>query len=74
MAIWPEERHDLVALDKQKSFQRLVNDRTDQNGVRPNPEASAKLTEASAEASAESLALKWFKSIRFCTQNVQFNS
>ena len=36
----------------------LVNDRTGQNEVRPNPEASAKLTEASAEASAESLAKK----------------
>ena len=32
-----------------------MNDRTGQNRVRPNPEASAKFTEASAEASAESL-------------------
>ena len=35
-----------------------MNDQTDQNWVRPNPEASAKSTEASAEASAESLAIK----------------
>ena len=38
----------------QELVYQLVNDRTGQNRVRPNPEASAKFTEASAEASAES--------------------
>ena len=33
----------------------VVNDRTNKNRVRPNPEALAISTEASAEASAESL-------------------
>ena len=46
-----------------------MNDRTGQNGVRPNPEASAKLTEASAEASAESLAKNSPKKYIFPTFN-----
>ena len=37
----------------QELVYQLVNDRTGQNRVRPNPEASAKFTEASAESLAK---------------------
>ena len=47
------------------SSSKLVNDRTTKNRVRPNPEASAISTEASAEASAEPLPINTVKNVRF---------
>ena len=51
--------------DKKPHESVLVNDRTTKNRVRPNPEASAISTEASAEASAESLPINSVKNVRF---------
>ena len=58
----------------QELVYQLVNDRTGQNRVRPNPEASAKFTEASAESLAKNSKKKNAKFFKFYQKIWEHNS